>query len=958
MSKYYNLSELYYSETAKRKGIDNSPETKDISKKLTTLMDDCLDKICDAWGGKLRINSGYRSRKLNEAVGGSKTSQHSKGEAGDISTTNGKNKELMAMILGMGDARELNYDQLINEYPAPDGTPKWIHISYKESGNRKSKITITNAGTTQGINLGRQENSFDSQTSSNTPTETKVTSSVYGTLSMNNPLNFTKDEIKQKEDIDYRLYQLFGTEIVLDELSLALDQLSYGYTGGNTLESNDNLPANRNRLFEMGKRYPFIRINDYYCLESEIKSFSISSIGFLPVCTLTLVTKHKKLIQGDIVKEGDKLSVYISGDNNSYEDSNGNSMDSPIRPLRCDFKITSIFSTSVKTAEPQESYKFILTGELNVPSLFNTGIKFAHFGTSRDALIEAAKLTKLGFAFNNPNNTNDSSGWTCQPTGNQGMREFIQDTASRAYLDKNHFFDAWIDLRYNLTFCDVNQQLRWEGLDPSMDMAVVTPAITQAAMEGNTVRGDSTSVWGKLFTNMLEDAKFTMTSFFVTSYDIENNASEITDEIGRVRESQMIASVSSKGFDENSFDISTVLAINWDKIQSGKFYVLNGPNSGTTFQSADDANGQYTQTQKTQATPTYVPTMADSDGQSSSAAGNNMLSSGNVSKFYQLGKEHNFYNNKQLEKQYLNITCQGLNLGVIKGDKVPVILKSRHLNVHIDSSPKNVMDLTCTGWFYVAGVEYVYSQDNSNLTKWETHLKLTRREWTIPTDTPEGDEVAAVTVDSTGNVVNGVNNEPEDNGPSSGTPVSESSPTTGLSGNALDIWNSVVTAAKNNNYRVNLISGRRWAADEDGEKVDGNAFLRSGDKYKVVNTDGSIAWYTNNNSPHLYGCALDITGEDNDKDFSRLLEIIINSGEVLYKLYRYGYSVKLETDGAKVHLDISTDNSGQDAWWSVVRQIKGCNQFYYNKQMISFNDYAAYNNVSKYYEIKNQITTI
>lgn len=119
--KYFTIDELCKSDTAKAKGIDNSP-SDEIIHNLTSLVDKVLDPLRESYGKAIRVNSGYRCPALNKAVKGSKTSQHMKGLAADItvgSTT--KNKELFDLIIKL----DLPFDQLIDEKKF-----SWVHVSY------------------------------------------------------------------------------------------------------------------------------------------------------------------------------------------------------------------------------------------------------------------------------------------------------------------------------------------------------------------------------------------------------------------------------------------------------------------------------------------------------------------------------------------------------------------------------------------------------------------------------------------------------------------------------------------------------------------------------------------------------------------------------------------------------------------------------------------------------------
>ena len=97
LTKNFTLEELVHSDTANAKGIDNTP-TQEIIDNLKELAENVLQPIRDKWGKPLTVNSGYRCKELNKAVGGVSTSQHQKGKAADIEAgTNEDNKELFYM---------------------------------------------------------------------------------------------------------------------------------------------------------------------------------------------------------------------------------------------------------------------------------------------------------------------------------------------------------------------------------------------------------------------------------------------------------------------------------------------------------------------------------------------------------------------------------------------------------------------------------------------------------------------------------------------------------------------------------------------------------------------------------------------------------------------------------------------------------------------------------------------
>ena len=132
LSKNFALSEITHSNTAKRLGIDNEP-TETHLQNMQHLVDNLLQPLRDAVG-PIRVSSGYRNPALNRAIGGSRSSQHCKGEALDIQFwQNGKmmNELIYEWILDSG----LEFDQMINEFDFA-----WIHISLKKKGSRNQVL--------------------------------------------------------------------------------------------------------------------------------------------------------------------------------------------------------------------------------------------------------------------------------------------------------------------------------------------------------------------------------------------------------------------------------------------------------------------------------------------------------------------------------------------------------------------------------------------------------------------------------------------------------------------------------------------------------------------------------------------------------------------------------------------------------------------------------------------------
>lgn len=141
--KYFTISELIYSDTARARGIDNSPTTE-VRANLVTLVNTILDPLREAWHSPIIVTSGYRCGILNRAVGGSNTSSHLYGCAVDIYPQNGKIAEFKEFCSSyFADKRHL-LDQLLLE---KQGTREWVHIGLKtKDGRKRGQIAKVNDG--------------------------------------------------------------------------------------------------------------------------------------------------------------------------------------------------------------------------------------------------------------------------------------------------------------------------------------------------------------------------------------------------------------------------------------------------------------------------------------------------------------------------------------------------------------------------------------------------------------------------------------------------------------------------------------------------------------------------------------------------------------------------------------------------------------------------------------------
>jgi len=137
LSQHLDLAEVTRSDSAKRKGISNMPTPEHIEN-FKKLAENIFEPIRKHFGVPIMISSGYRSKALNTAIGGSLTSQHCSGEAIDIDmdgTANGVTNKMVFEYI----KSNLNFDQLIWEFGTKDA-PDWVHVSFESTGKQRKQI--------------------------------------------------------------------------------------------------------------------------------------------------------------------------------------------------------------------------------------------------------------------------------------------------------------------------------------------------------------------------------------------------------------------------------------------------------------------------------------------------------------------------------------------------------------------------------------------------------------------------------------------------------------------------------------------------------------------------------------------------------------------------------------------------------------------------------------------------
>tara|TARA_R100000541_G_scaffold45655_1_gene52633 strand:- start:493 stop:957 length:465 start_codon:yes stop_codon:yes gene_type:complete len=137
ISKHISYHEGTYSQTGVRRDLDNTPDDKQL-KRMEEVAENLFEPLREWVGGPIKINSFFRGEPVNTAIGGSRKSQHMKGQAIDIDDTFG-HKTNAEMYHYVKD--NLDFDQLIWEF-GTDKNPNWLHISWVSHRPNRKKLTV------------------------------------------------------------------------------------------------------------------------------------------------------------------------------------------------------------------------------------------------------------------------------------------------------------------------------------------------------------------------------------------------------------------------------------------------------------------------------------------------------------------------------------------------------------------------------------------------------------------------------------------------------------------------------------------------------------------------------------------------------------------------------------------------------------------------------------------------
>ncbi len=130
LSEYFTLQELTQSPSAKKAGIDNTPDASALANLKQLCL--ALDEVRRLVGAPLLISSGYRCTELNRLIGGAANSAHVRGLAADFTVPGLSPRQTVELIVDSG----LAFDQVILEFD------RWVHLAVSLQVPRRQVLTL------------------------------------------------------------------------------------------------------------------------------------------------------------------------------------------------------------------------------------------------------------------------------------------------------------------------------------------------------------------------------------------------------------------------------------------------------------------------------------------------------------------------------------------------------------------------------------------------------------------------------------------------------------------------------------------------------------------------------------------------------------------------------------------------------------------------------------------------
>jgi hypothetical protein len=424
---------------------------------------------------------------------------------------------------------------------------------------------------------------------------------------------------------------------------------------------SDKINSAQGLALEIGKA-PLIWYNGLVIPRNMISSFELNTDGFFPVLKLFFMDSLSIMNNEAMALDNSIISIYIDSRTKDYGSS------TILTPIRMDFKI-------VDYAYLDDENLYYIQGYPNVDNLYLNDIKSYKNMSSYEVMVEMAKNLKLGFS-TNISSTDDKMNWLNIGISNN---EFIQDTTAKSYKSDSNFFKSFIDYYYNLTFVDVETQLRAEI--EKQKGVTTTSHITVGEPESQ----------------FIED-------LYLTTYNSGATGNNVIENYTMLNKSTKVSLNNGYRTELYYYDRTG----NW-KQKAGsfvKFSIETNTDGKGIIMKSDISDTKPTGFFNSNIKKVYL----------------NPLDIDNTHAHYNYAEIINKYNNAELDKISMMVTLKVPNFNLYKFQKIKVIIYHDRLS----SSPESLLNKRLSGGWLITSINFTYTQEEGL----KQHMKMIKREIT------------------------------------------------------------------------------------------------------------------------------------------------------------------------------------------------------------------------------------
>ena len=472
---------------------------------------------------------------------------------------------------------------------------------------------------------------------------------------------------------------------------------------------------------EFGITYPIIRINDMIIPRFNISHMTISSKGFMPTISLSLRFIDRTFINKNAPKDGDLISIYIRTNTDA------------LAYLRNEFIITKCSVTNGNNGNTECSVT--LGGRMFIPGFDSRQSSVAYTGTSKQVLKDIAKEYEIGFSFNDFDDTDDYQTWIKHK---QSSENFITEMISHAWKNETSFFKCWVDLYYNICFVNVNKFLLSTENQEVSDITFSTNTLDLY----NITKNDTTIENAKLSIKALSNGSdFKDSPFYIRHWEPSNKSVSVSFRNGYTTTTHTFTHNQNYLNDNQQQCFQSLKNIPaYDQTKTDSYIILRGRSTYDKNKNPKDEkariNYDFVNTYNTEEWTGVEYTMHETDKDKKKNEW-----TGNVHKNYTRAPYHNTQNINELNKLYIKVDCDGLNLQIMRGERIPVYLifngehEENSYNTFSENDANFQMNRFYSGFYIVDSVEITYNPNRRTgniTTPYTTTYILKRREWPTP----------------------------------------------------------------------------------------------------------------------------------------------------------------------------------------------------------------------------------